>query len=69
MVDDGKVARTAQHLHGLLRERTQLTPLADLRPADLAEAYAVQERLQDLLAPARGAIVGYKIAITTPKPP
>ena len=67
MTDDGKIARTAQHLHTLLRERTRLTPLPpDLHPADLAEAYAVQERLQDLLIPARGALAGYKIAITTP---
>ena len=67
MVDNGKVTRTARHLHGLLRDRKQLTPLsADLHPADLAEAYAMQEHLQDLLAPERGAIAGYKIAITTP---
>jgi 2-keto-4-pentenoate hydratase len=67
MTDDGKIARTAQHLHDLLLERTKLTPLSPaLRPTDLAEAYAMQERLQELLAPSRGAIAGYKIAVTTP---
>jgi 2-keto-4-pentenoate hydratase len=67
MVDDGKVARTARHLHTLLREGTPLTPLSPAqRPSDLAEAYAMQEHLQDLLTSARGAIAGYKIAITTP---
>src|ERR1700688_4744425 len=67
MTDDTKIARTAQHLHDLLLERAKLTPLPPaLRPTDLAEAYAMQERLQDLLTPARGAVAGYKIAITTP---
>ena len=67
MADEGKVARTARHLHDVLRNGTQLTPLPpELRAADLAEAYAMQEQLQGFLAPARGAVVGYKIAITTP---
>jgi 2-keto-4-pentenoate hydratase len=67
MTNDGKIARTARHLHDVLRNGTRLTPLpAELRPSDLAEAYAVQEQLQGFLTPARGAVVGYKIAITTP---
>src|SRR5262249_23631793 len=54
------------HLFALLQERRKLEPLpGDLRPADIAEAYAMQERLQALLQPRRGAIAGYKIAITT----
>ncbi|HZS85272.1 MAG TPA: hypothetical protein VFA50_20530, partial [Stellaceae bacterium] len=66
MADD-KAARGAHHLHEVYRERRKLEPLPlELRPADLAEAYAMQERLQALFHPARGAIAGYKIAITTP---
>jgi 2-oxo-3-hexenedioate decarboxylase/2-keto-4-pentenoate hydratase len=67
MADHGKVARAAQHFHDVHRNRTQLAPLPpDLQPEDLAQAYAIQEHLQGLFAPARGAIAGYKIAITTP---
>src|SRR5260221_61694 len=67
MVDDGKPARAARHLYDTYQSRARLTPLtAALRPSDLAEAYAIQETLQGLLAPARGVIAGYKIAITTP---
>lgn len=67
MMNDGKAARAARHLHDIYRTRAPLAPLPpELRPADLAEAYATQECLQGLLAPARGDIAGYKIAITTP---
>lgn len=67
MAEDDKAVRGARHLLDVHRRRVQLTPLpADLRPADLAEAYAMQEHLQGLFAPAYGAIAGYKIAITTP---
>ena len=67
MVDDGKAARSARHLHEVYLSRARLTPLPPaLRPADLAEAYAIQEALQARLAPARGVVAGYKIAITTP---
>jgi 2-oxo-3-hexenedioate decarboxylase/2-keto-4-pentenoate hydratase len=37
-----------------------------LRPDDIGESYAMQEELQTLFAADRGAVVGYKIAITTP---
>jgi 2-keto-4-pentenoate hydratase len=67
MTSDDKAARSARHLHDVRRRGGQLQPLsAELRPSDLAEAYAVQERLQELFIPARGALAGYKIAITTP---
>ena len=36
------------------------------RPADEAQAYAVQEELHRLLAPALGAVTGHKIGCTTP---
>ena len=48
--------------------RTRLDPLAaEIRPADLHDAYAVQERHNEILA-ARGlgALAGYKIGCTTP---
>jgi 2-keto-4-pentenoate hydratase len=62
-----KAARGARHLHDIYRRRAKLEPLPpDLRPDDIAEAYAMQERLQSLFAAERGAVAGYKIAITTP---
>jgi 2-keto-4-pentenoate hydratase len=67
MNDREKPARAARHLFEIHRSRAQLMPLpAELRPADLAEAYAIQRHLQRLLEPGRGALAGYKIAITTP---
>ncbi|MFN0028579.1 MAG: 2-keto-4-pentenoate hydratase [Acidimicrobiales bacterium] len=40
---------------------------AEIRPADLAEAYAVQDALlKRLLAARGGSIIGYKIACTSP---
>jgi 2-keto-4-pentenoate hydratase len=66
-MSSNKAARGAGHLHDIHRRRTQLEPLPpDLRPADIAEAYAMQEQLQALLIPERGTVAGYKIAITTP---
>jgi 2-keto-4-pentenoate hydratase len=62
-----KATRGARHLHDIHRRRAQLEPLSpDLRPADIAEAYAMQEQLQALFIAERGAVAGYKIAITTP---
>lgn len=67
MADTGRAERAARHLFELHRSGGRLTPLAaDLHPGDLDEAYATQERLQDLLIPSRGGVAGYKIAITTP---
>jgi 2-keto-4-pentenoate hydratase len=63
---ESKAELGARHLFAVLRERRKLEPLpSELRPGDLGEAYAMQERLQALLQPQRGAIAGYKIAITT----
>ena len=60
-------ARVARHLHEVHRTRARLEPLAgDLRPAGLDEAYATQEALQRLVVSERGAIAGWKAAITTP---
>jgi 2-keto-4-pentenoate hydratase len=67
VTDGDKAARGARHLHDIYRRRAKLEPLpAALRPDDIAEAYAMQEQLQALFTPARGAVAGYKIAITTP---
>jgi 2-keto-4-pentenoate hydratase len=67
MTGGDKAARGARHLHDIYRRRAQLEPLPpDLRPADIAEAYGMQEQLQALLIPERGTVAGYKIAITTP---
>jgi 2-keto-4-pentenoate hydratase len=65
--DTSKAARSARHLEEVRRKRATLVPLPpELRPADLGEAYLAQEHLHELLVPARGAVAGYKIAITTP---
>jgi 2-keto-4-pentenoate hydratase len=59
-------ARVARHLHEVFCSRARLEPLAgELRPAGLDEAYAAQEALQLLAIPERGAIAGWKTAITT----
>lgn len=67
MTSSDKAARGARHLHDIYRQRAKLEPLPDdIKPGDLAEAYAMQEQLQALFAADRGAVAGYKIAITTP---
>ena len=67
MTKNDKAARGARHLHDVYCRRAALEPLPlGLRPDDIAEAYAMQEQLQALFAPERGAVAGYKIAITTP---
>src|SRR5258708_20808664 len=67
MTSSDKAAHGARHLHDIYRRRAKLEPLpADIRPGDLAEAYAMQEQLQALFTADRGAVAGYKIAITTP---
>ncbi len=67
MAGGDKVALGARHLHDIYRRRARLEPLPPaLRPDNIGEAYAMQEALQQLFTPDRGAVVGYKIAITTP---
>jgi 2-keto-4-pentenoate hydratase len=66
MSDPARAQRIADYFDALHRTRAKLPPVpADLRPADLDEAYGVQEILQARWAPKRGPIAGYKIAITT----
>ena len=62
-----KVGTAAEELARARRERRPLSPLhAVLRPANEAEAYAVQAALHEMLAPDLGERVGYKIGCTTP---
>ena len=67
MTQQSKAQRAAQHLFDAHRQRLAYAPLPDdISPATIDEAYDMQEAFQGLLAPQRGAIVGYKIALTTP---
>ncbi len=67
MTQLSKADRAAQFLLEAHRERRKYEALPDdISPATIDEAYDMQEAFQALLAPQRGAIVGYKIALTTP---
>lgn len=65
--DPGRVASAARFFYDIHRGKKPLPPTPrDIRDASIDEAYAMQEALQALLVPERGAIAGYKIALTTP---
>ena len=67
MTQPNKAERAARYLFEAHRDRRPYQPLPDdISPATIEEAYDMQEVFQSLLAPERGAIVGYKIALTTP---
>ena len=67
MTQPNKAERAARYLFEAHRDRQPYQPLpGDISPATIEEAYDMQEAFQSLLAPERGAIVGYKIALTTP---
>lgn len=67
MTQQSKAQRAAQYLFEAHRDRQPYEPLpGDISPATIEEAYDMQEAFQSLLAPERGSIVGYKIALTTP---
>ena len=67
MTQPSKAVSAARHLYEAHRQRQPYQPLPDdLSPTTIDEAYDTQEAFQTLLAPQRGAIVGYKIALTTP---
>lgn len=67
MTQPDKAELAARHLHQAHRNRQRYEALPDhISPATIDEAYDMQEAFQALLAPERGAIVGYKIALTTP---
>ncbi len=59
--------RAAQHLFDAHERRERFAPIpANLSPATAHEAYAIQDAFVAARAQARGAIVGYKIALSTP---
>ena len=65
---DRDIWRKAEGIAELFRRRrpTEILP-AELCPADLDEAYAIQHVFRQVeAASGRGAIVGYKIGLTTP---
>lgn len=65
---DDRVHRAAAWLARRHLRRLDSRPLpAAIAPRDLAEAYAVQDAFVALKAQACGAVVGYKIALTTPQ--
>ena len=67
MASEGRVQQAARFLDEAHKARTPYQPLPDaLAPRDIDEAYDIQEAFHELLVPERGAIAGYKIALTTP---
>lgn len=65
--DPDRIARAARHYYEIHKDKRPLPPTPpEVDSASLDEAYAMQEALQALFVPERGAIAGYKIAITTP---
>lgn len=65
--DPGLIARAAEYYYEIHRAKAPLPPTPpEIDGASLDEAYAMQEALQDCLILERGAIAGYKIALTTP---
>jgi len=67
MASEDKARRAARFLYETHQARAQYEPIpADMSPRDINEAYDIQEAFHELLIPERGAIVGYKVALTTP---
>ena len=66
MASEERVWQAARFLHQAHRERAPYQPIPDdFAPRDINEAYDIQEAFHELLKPERGAIVGYKVALTT----
>ena len=64
---DTQVETAARHLLAAHRAGARYAPLpGELRPTTLAVAYAIQDEFRRLLEPERGAVCGYKIALTSP---
>ena len=67
MAGEDRVRQAARFLHEAHRERAAYQPIPDaFAPRDIDEAYDMQEAFHELLAPERGSVAGYKIALTTP---
>ncbi len=66
MAIEERVWQAARFLHEAHRSRSRYQPIPDdFAPRDISEAYDIQEAFHELLKPERGAIVGYKVALTT----
>ena len=61
--DPAAVARFVFEAHAARRDYANLPP--EIAPATIAEAYAAQDALAELLIPSEGAVAGLKIATTT----
>ena len=67
MADQTRYQNAARFLYEAHRNGSPFEPLPrDLSPTTIEEAYGIQEAFQGLLAPERGPLAGYKIALTTP---
>ena len=68
MIDQERAAAAAKRLFDEHRAGARFTGLpADLRPRDIEEAHAIQDRLQALNeAHGLGPLAGWKVALTTP---
>jgi 2-oxo-3-hexenedioate decarboxylase/2-keto-4-pentenoate hydratase len=67
MLDDQQLQQAAQFLLAEHQNRNPFGPFPEaIAPNTVADAYAVQERFNALVAGADGPIAGYKIALTTP---
>jgi 2-oxo-3-hexenedioate decarboxylase/2-keto-4-pentenoate hydratase len=66
MASEDRTQQAARFLHEAHLVRAQYQPIPDdISPRDIGEAYDIQEVFHGLLATERGAIAGYKIALTT----
>lgn len=62
-----RVERAGKWLYDAHARRERFAPLpAELAPVSVADAYAIQAEFVGLRAAERGAVAGYKIALTTP---
>ncbi len=67
MAGEEMVWQAARFLHEAHRAKSPYQPIpAAFAPSDITQAYDIQEAFHALLAPERGAIAGYKVALTTP---
>ena len=66
MADEDRIQQAAQFLFDGHRARAKYEPIPDeIAPRNENEAYQIQEELHKLVIPQRGAVVGYKIALTS----
>ena len=66
MADASPIRQAADFLYRAHREREVFARLpAHISPATIEEAYEMQDAFNSLVAPERGPLAGYKIALTT----